>query len=174
MKFVRCTLLLLLMHSSSFGINKEIELSSEPFSIVCLQKRPEQLVKLEFTGNQYDFSWFWSGDLIDLPLHDGITTGRTISFLEFQKNDLKNFPKMASLKWNKQQCSHTPNELVSCNGQPIFNNSSLSHNQLNLTRQINRTLSGNYKSWIFRLAVTTESTTYFLPFSFDDSLCTKK
>jgi len=142
-------------------------------NIECYQKRPEWLVMFETDETQATFTWLWSGDKEDLPLQEGITTGRSLAFLNYQMEDLASFPRTGRLIWDKKQCQFREGGTFSCNGQPKSSTSLLQHFQLNLNQQITETTTGDFKNWVFRLAVTTETTTYFLPIRFFDSQCLK-
>lgn len=146
----------------------------EPKGLHCMDRGAQVEIVLRNSSDGVDFL-AWSARGIDgWPLYQGVVTKDVLKFLEFELEDLKNLPWHVELHWPKKSCKINADGpfFAECFGTATPRlDFPYESNSLVIYRVNEKSPSGDYNSYRLSWGLTTESTTYFLGFSFYDPLC---
>ena len=144
-------------------------------SLTCFQRRPFLEMKFirDEAGNM-SVSLNNPEGINGLPLFQGVVSPAQLPLLQFQADDLKNWPTFVKLTWSKDQCSQSAEDpwRFQCNGKaeskkawPYQTNTffAYTHEQ--------KGVETKYDSREFSWEVTTDMATYFLGFKFAADSC---
>lgn len=144
----------------------------EKFSLQCGLRRPAMMVLLKYDAKTgVTFSWMIQGGVSNLPLTNSSVSSPSIPMIQYQVEDLKNFPPIGQMHWTQDQCQSNEVGILECNGDGASPQFPFKSVRISSWQKSVRGVSNEYFSWQILWAVTTESNTYFIPFEFDESSC---
>lgn len=150
----------------------------------CYQRRPflQMTMKWDEAGG-FHLALLAPEGIEGLPLYNGVVTSYNLSYLQQQKEDLKDWPAVVSLSWAPGSCAKSGDDpwVVECSGPAAAEKNSgakeplpawpYSTSTFFTYRQRQAGVSGEFDARAMTWVVETQGTIYSLGFKFMLNLC---